>query len=330
MRKLTRIFLLVLLLSALRYPLSAAYGAVPHLINYQGRLTDTSGKPLEGSYAVTFRIYDAETVGSMLWEETHAGVVIQKGIFSVLLGSVTNLGLAFDKQYYLEIKVGTEVMSPRQRITSAGYAVRAEKAEAVSGSENIFPSTGNVGIGTTSPTAKLDIGGESTLKLTPRSSLPSSAQEGMIFYHLNDKKLYVYTGSSGWKMIATLSINTSYPDEKTYGCGGGCNLGTRVHYTWQNVEVPSSINRLRVKYEWYSSNTGYDYYSHNIQVLVNGNAVESFTTYQTIWTQRDNTYNVSSSLYHNGSDTIKIQLTDTGANEEDNYGFRNVYFEFSQ
>ncbi len=57
--------------------------------------------------------------------------MIQKGIFSVLLGSVTALNLPFDKQYFLEIKVGNEVMSPRQRITSAGYAIRAEVAEDV-------------------------------------------------------------------------------------------------------------------------------------------------------------------------------------------------------
>ena len=99
---------------------------VPHLINYQGRLTDSGGTPLNGAYDITFRIYDAETAGSMLWEETHLGAVIQKGIFSVLLGSVVNLNLAFDIPYFLEIKVGAEVMSPRQRITSAGYAIRAE------------------------------------------------------------------------------------------------------------------------------------------------------------------------------------------------------------
>lgn len=155
MKKLTKILFLILLLSALRYPLPALYAEVPHLINYQGRLTDSSSVPLNGSYAITFRIYDAESAGTMLWEETNTGVVIQKGIFSVLLGSVANLNLAFDKPYFLEIKIGAEVMSPRQRITSAGYAIRAEKADSAEGT---IKATGGLTVETrttdpSSPTA---------------------------------------------------------------------------------------------------------------------------------------------------------------------------------
>jgi len=128
-KRILTIFFVFLLSSLVYLPSSVVYANVPHLLNYQGRLTDSGGAPLNGTYALTFRIYDAETAGTMLWEETQSGVVIQKGIFSILLGSVTNLNLPFDKPYFLEIKVGNEVMSPRQAITSAGYAIRAEKAQ---------------------------------------------------------------------------------------------------------------------------------------------------------------------------------------------------------
>jgi len=126
---------------------STGEAAVPHLINYQGRLTDTQGAALNGSYDLTFRIYDAESAGNLLWEEIQAGVVIQKGIFSVILGSVTNLNLTFDRPYFLEIKVGSEVMSPRQRMTSAGYARRAETAETAAAAEKIKMNAGDASPG---------------------------------------------------------------------------------------------------------------------------------------------------------------------------------------
>jgi microcystin-dependent protein len=111
--------------------LAISYAAVPHLINYQGRLTDTSGQPLEGTHSLTFRIYDAEAAGNLLWEEIQPAVVVQKGLFNALLGSVTDLNLTFDKVYFLEIKVGSEVMNPRQRMSSCAYAMRSEHTDSL-------------------------------------------------------------------------------------------------------------------------------------------------------------------------------------------------------
>lgn len=128
MNKIIKLFFAFLLLWAMSGELCVVNAEVPHLINYQGKLTDINNAPLEGSHVLTFRIYDAETSGSLLWQETQA-VLMQKGIFNVLLGAVTNLNLPFDAPYFLEIVVGGEVMAPRQRITSTGYAIRAEKAD---------------------------------------------------------------------------------------------------------------------------------------------------------------------------------------------------------
>lgn len=183
MRRLSKLIILVLFLSLSFYRglrVNYSYAEIPRLISYQGRLTDVNGASLNGSYNLTFRIYDSGTAGNLLWEETQTGVVIQKGVFSVLLGSVTNLNLAFDKAYFLEVKVNNEVLSPRQQITSSGYAIRAETAEkaltaqqaqnatsaekattadGIRGSENIFVGSGNVGIGTANPESKLDVQG---------------------------------------------------------------------------------------------------------------------------------------------------------------------------
>lgn len=130
-----RIFAVNLIILALSYVLFSAQAAVPHLINYQGRLTDASGAPLNGAYDLTSHIYSVEAGGSPLWVEKQSGVVIQKGLFNVQLGSGigTPLNLPFDQQYYLSIQVNTDPeMNPRQKLTSVGYAIRAEKADSLS------------------------------------------------------------------------------------------------------------------------------------------------------------------------------------------------------
>jgi hypothetical protein len=131
MKNLIRAATVVLVICGLHLTLYTTDGdaAIPRLLNYQGRLTDASGAPRTGSYAMTFRLYDAETAGTLKWEELQNTVVVDKGLFNIQLGAVTALTLAFDIPYYLEIKVGDEVLTPRQKVTASGYALRAEKAD---------------------------------------------------------------------------------------------------------------------------------------------------------------------------------------------------------
>lgn len=110
-----------------------AFADVPHIMQYQGKVTDTDGRPLNGSYPVTFTIYDAELSGTALWSETRDGanqVQIANGIFSVTLGSITPINLDFNQQCYLGIRIGADPeMTPRQKLTSVGYAFRAKKTD---------------------------------------------------------------------------------------------------------------------------------------------------------------------------------------------------------
>ncbi|UCB56474.1 MAG: hypothetical protein JSV30_04500 [Candidatus Omnitrophota bacterium] len=150
MKTLTRLILGIALLA---FSLSAR-AEVPHLINYQVKLTDKANQPLEGAHEVTFRIYNAETQGALLWEETQE-ITLQKGVFSVLLGSVKELNLPFDKPYWLATKVGEDPeMTPRQQIASSGYALRAEVADTALQAANAIningkPATNLLEAGTT-------------------------------------------------------------------------------------------------------------------------------------------------------------------------------------
>ena len=165
--KILRISMVALfMLGIVAYGLSNAYAAMHPLINYQGRLTDKQGKPLDEAYNIKLKIYDVLTgAGTIAWEEKHENVYIQKGIFSVVLGSTTSLDdLAFDKAYYLEVAVcksGTdnyEIMGPRQQITWAAYAIRAEKADKAASAEGTIKATGGlvIEVRTSDPSAPVE------------------------------------------------------------------------------------------------------------------------------------------------------------------------------
>ncbi len=100
----------------------------PRLLNYQGYLTDTLGNPIANpSVSMTFGIWSLSGGGAQIWYETQ-NVNVAKGIFSVLLGSVTPIpDSVFTKgtDRWLELTYAGITLSPRTRITSSGYALSA-------------------------------------------------------------------------------------------------------------------------------------------------------------------------------------------------------------
>ncbi|MFC1680759.1 tail fiber domain-containing protein, partial [Pseudomonadota bacterium] len=99
---------------------------VPTKMSYTGRLTDSGGAPLTGTYDVTFKLYTVATMGTAVWTETQTGVSVSGGVFTVELGSVTPLDPAdFSEPLYLGVTIGTDdEMSPRLPVSSAGYAFK--------------------------------------------------------------------------------------------------------------------------------------------------------------------------------------------------------------
>ena len=125
--KIKLILLSAFLLGAALIFTFTASAAIPHLMNFQGKATDKVGAPLNGTYNLTFRIYNSETDGTSKWSETQTNISISNGIFQVQLGSVTPLSLPFDESYWISIEINTDgEMYPRTRLASVGYAYTAE------------------------------------------------------------------------------------------------------------------------------------------------------------------------------------------------------------
>lgn len=175
--KLLPTILAILLAAAI--PASAQ---IPRLMNYQGVLTDDVGVVVsDGSYSMTFRIYDVPSGGAPLWEETF-DVIVSKGIFNAVLGYTTPVALAFDEPLYLGLSVsGGAELSPRRLFTSSAHAF---SARGVYGAANVFPSSGNVGIGATDPGAPLTIRINNTDADAPALLIENTGDQSLIDFKM--------------------------------------------------------------------------------------------------------------------------------------------------
>ncbi len=110
--------------------LCAMAGTVPRLVNYQGILTDTSGMPVTGTPNLTFTIYpDSADSAPTYWTQTHTGVVVENGLFNVILGPMPDSLFAGDERWIGVQMNGDSEMKPRMRLTAVPYAFRAAVAD---------------------------------------------------------------------------------------------------------------------------------------------------------------------------------------------------------
>ena len=113
-------------------------------MNYQGVLKDATGVLVpDGNYSVTFRIWDAQTNGTALWEEGRL-ITVQGGLLTVLLGSIVAIpdSIFRSPDRWLGVQVGLDPeMVPRARLVAVPYAWRALDADTAKVAEHSLDKT---------------------------------------------------------------------------------------------------------------------------------------------------------------------------------------------
>ncbi len=103
--------------------------AVPNVFSYQGKLSNSSGAVTNGIYQMVFRLFSQELSGEARWSETNQ-VRVTEGVFATLLGQSSALSAdVMEDAAFLEVEVNNGILSPRTKLASTPFALRAATAE---------------------------------------------------------------------------------------------------------------------------------------------------------------------------------------------------------
>lgn len=216
MKPLIAAFALTALLAA-----PAASRAQSTVFTYQGQLKD-AGAPAVGNYDLVFRIFDADIDGIQYGADySLPAVPVDGGLFTVDLDF--GPGVFDASPRWLEIEVNLQPLSPRQQLTSTPFAQTCNDANYAYGpwitaAPDLYYTDGNVGIGTSAPTAKLEIGGEAGVDglRFPDGSLQTTAAVG----GGGGDSIWSLNGTSAYYTAGKVGVGTSAPDAMFHVVGG--------------------------------------------------------------------------------------------------------------
>jgi hypothetical protein len=111
---------------------------VPRLVNFSGKVVDSSAKPVSGPASVVFAIYKDEEGGEAFWREMQNVMADAEGNYTVQLGATQPGGLPLDlfssgDSRWLGVSVNGANERPRALLLSVPYALKAADAETLGG-----------------------------------------------------------------------------------------------------------------------------------------------------------------------------------------------------
>jgi subtilisin-like proprotein convertase family protein len=113
---------------------AGAAQAVPSMISYTGRLDTSAGIPFDGDVEVTAALFGSDSGGTALWSDDLGTVSVTSGTLQLTLeGEGLDAAIASTDALWLEFSVDGATMAPRQRVSSAPYALHAGDAAMLGG-----------------------------------------------------------------------------------------------------------------------------------------------------------------------------------------------------
>lgn len=239
-------------------------------MNFQGRLTDTSGNPLNVTVDMQFKLYDAPTSGTLMWAETRTAansnsVTVTNGLFSIKLGEGTlaapstqlNAIIAANPTLYFEVTVGADTaMTPRTQLATSAYAFSSDTLDGLDstafgqlGTSNLWTGANTINAANASAFTVVN-GATSLLKVDTTNSiitLGTSDTVGAVLVLDVKTNAGDPTGSSA--VIGAMYYNSSLNKFRCYqntgwtdciGTGTGASLSANNTFTGTNLFKPST------------------------------------------------------------------------------------------
>jgi hypothetical protein len=206
----------------------AIQAQVPHVLNYQGYLTNPGGTPVNAPVVMTFRLYNGSSGGVALYTETQLSVPVINGLFNAVIGSATPLNLPFDVPYWLSVAVNSDAeMSPRQQVTSSAYALRSANADALA---------------PTAPVAGSQVTGSISIGTLPAANLTGTIGTAQIADNtVTQAKLSPVSGAAPGKVLGTDGTNLQWQTDTSSG-GTVTSVGVGAGLTGGPITTTGTIN----------------------------------------------------------------------------------------
>ncbi len=242
-----------------------SFAAFPEVINYQGKLMDSSGNLVaDDSYNMRFRLCADSDCASVLYDESWVDsnkVAVTNGLFSVLIGSVSSTldSVDFNQDTYLEVSIGGtgvpswEVLTPRKKLGAVPNALNAQKFGGLATSSFLRSDTTN--------TSSIINNLTSTNIFSNNASITSVTSTNLFTAVINALSAIIDNLTASLANITTLVFDTAT----------GNNLAT----TNLNVTSTASIKDLNASSSVVVNSTSTNFYSSN--AVITGGTIASST-----------------------------------------------------